>query len=301
MTPSVLDLSHHNDVISWPEVKSAGIKGVILKCTQGTKYVDPTYAERKMAAQAAGLLVGAYHFATNADPTAQADWFLKHANADASTLLALDWENNPDGPDMSIAQAQQFLSCLQDRTARGKQHIVVYGGNVLKEHIASAEAISFFAEYKLWLCQYGPQAHCPPAWQKYWLWQYSETGKINGMAADGHVDLNAFGGEDLDAEWAPSSLPPVSVSQAAASSQQSISALVDSTLAHVEAHRDLLSSSWTYWSARINIKAAVATSAGTLAFAKQYALIICACAVVAVLALELIQYRQRTKQIARTT
>ena len=41
---------------------TTGIVGVIHKATQGTTYVDETYASRRVEALACGLLWGAYHF-----------------------------------------------------------------------------------------------------------------------------------------------------------------------------------------------------------------------------------------------
>ncbi|MDQ3746468.1 MAG: glycoside hydrolase family 25 protein, partial [Acidobacteriota bacterium] len=50
----VIDLSHHNTVTSFQQVKDAGILGVIHKATEGTSFVDPRYTERRTAALAVG-------------------------------------------------------------------------------------------------------------------------------------------------------------------------------------------------------------------------------------------------------
>lgn len=201
--PTVIDISHHNTVVSWEAIKAAGIQAVILKATDGIRYKDPDYPKRRRDAQNAGLLVGAYHFCRNTSVKDQVELFLAYAKPDDTTLLAMDWENNPDGPDMSLAQAREFLTLLMAKTGRKPEHIWIYGGNVLKEQIRHVDDVAFFGRFPLWLCQYGPTARLPKAWQKYGLWQYSETGQIPGMAVDGHVDLNVFGGSDLAAEWAP--------------------------------------------------------------------------------------------------
>lgn len=54
----VLDISHHNDVQSWADIRGAGIVGIIHKATQGTGYADPTCLERALCALNAGLLWG---------------------------------------------------------------------------------------------------------------------------------------------------------------------------------------------------------------------------------------------------
>src|SRR5437879_13829039 len=62
MSDVVIDLYHGNKVsVDFSVIKSAGVAAVILKATQGTGFVDPTFAPRPAQARAAGLLVGAYH------------------------------------------------------------------------------------------------------------------------------------------------------------------------------------------------------------------------------------------------
>lgn len=205
--PCVLDISHHNDVVSWPALKEAGIFGIIHKATEGSGLVDTTYAPRRRQAESAGLRWGAYHFNSGADPKAQADHFLSVAKPDANTLLALDWEDNQRTGTMTPQQARIWLERVMQVTGRPPAGIVIYGGNVLKERITKKDDIAFFGQFPLWLCQYGPTARVPKAWKSYWLWQYSEHGKISGMASDGNVDLNVHGGVDLAAEWAGCTVP----------------------------------------------------------------------------------------------
>lgn len=59
---AVVDLSYWNADVNFKLVKEDGILGVIHKATQGLKYVDPTYTERRKAAEEEGLLWGSYHF-----------------------------------------------------------------------------------------------------------------------------------------------------------------------------------------------------------------------------------------------
>lgn len=95
---------------------------------------------------AAGLLWGAYHFATGDDPIAQVDHFLAAAQPDDTTLLALDVENNPDGTTMTPAGAKAFLAEVTRRTGRP---CVLYCGDYLKEQLAAAPDPAF-AAYPLW-------------------------------------------------------------------------------------------------------------------------------------------------------
>ncbi len=57
-----LDLSHWNAYVDFAQVKGAGYEFVILKATEATGYIDPTFNPRWQAALDAGLIVGPFHF-----------------------------------------------------------------------------------------------------------------------------------------------------------------------------------------------------------------------------------------------
>ncbi len=56
-----IDLSHHNVVNNWSEVK---IDFVILKATEGATYQDPKFKQYLKEAKSHNIKVGAYHFMT---------------------------------------------------------------------------------------------------------------------------------------------------------------------------------------------------------------------------------------------
>jgi lysozyme len=211
----VLDLSHHNcgpsgdpdDTIDFNAIASFGIEGIIHKASQGISVVDRKYAERRSAAVEAGLMWGAYHFATGDDADAQVKHFLDCAQPDGGTLTALDHEPN-GGNELDLAGARAFMESLRDQN--GGRRPVIYSGNLIKEQMAkNGEQNSFFADYRLWLCEYGPNAVLPPAWNKYWLWQFAGDGTnshgivVPGIFAGSKVDMNTWdgSGDDLSAQW----------------------------------------------------------------------------------------------------
>ena len=70
-TNSVIDISHHNCIrLRFDKAAADGIVGVIQKATQGEAYVDATFKRNRTAILEAGLLFGAYHFATGEDGVA---------------------------------------------------------------------------------------------------------------------------------------------------------------------------------------------------------------------------------------
>ncbi len=196
MTPLVIDIYHGNVVRDFAALKAAGILGVIHKCTQGTRYADPLYAARRKIATDVGLLWGAYSFNTGEDVAAQVAEFFSHADPDAQTLMALDFEDNPHSQ-MSLSQAQQFLQIADEKLGR---KLVLYSGNRAKD-LLGGQVDQFLGSHRLWLPQYGAVAKVQASWKKQWLWQYSESGKLPGT--DGAIDLNAYDGtpEQLAEEW----------------------------------------------------------------------------------------------------
>lgn len=221
MVPLVVDLSHHNEVEDWGAVYASGIRAVILKATQGSSFVDPDFAKRRVGALAAGLLVGAYHFADSSDVDAQVAHFLTIVGSDAGTLLALDWEELYDAhgkraraKEMSLAQVKRFLQAIFDETG---QRPILYSGSLIKE-VLNGKADPTLSAHRLWLPQYGLKAVLPPGFTSYWLWQYAADGKgplphnVPGISTP-NIDMNVFGGADLAAEWvhAPSKPAPAPV------------------------------------------------------------------------------------------
>ena len=191
---AVIDISHYNRDPDFTAARQGGIVGVIHKATQGADGVDPTYAANRAQAQAAGLMWGAYHFATGDDPQAQARHFLAVAGADPGTLLALDLEHNPTGSSMSLDQARTFVTAVQQATGR---YPGLYGGSYLKE-LLGGNADPILAQCWFWLAEYGPVPHVPEGWPTWTLWQYTDGAfgpEPHTVAGVGRCDRDLFNGD----------------------------------------------------------------------------------------------------------
>ena len=199
MTPInvVVDLSHFNTVSSFETVKEAGIAGVIHKATQGTSLIDPRYHERKAAALAAGLMWGAYHFGVGEDGAAQAKFFLSVVEPGPTDLLVLDFEMNPSGPGMTLAQAENWVQYVEAQTGRWPG---VYGGSYITELLRGHTGQTPLGFCWFWLAEYGPTPHLPPAWSEWTMWQYTDGKDGLGpysVEGIGNCDRDKFAG-DLD-------------------------------------------------------------------------------------------------------
>ncbi len=197
----VIDLSHYNSSVDFARLKSAGILGVIHKATEGVSFADPMYAARQQSAAAAGLLWGAYHFGTVDDPEAQARFFLERVGNQAS-LIALDYETNPTGASMTLAQARAFVACIHTLTGRWPG---IYGGAYLKQSLdGTRDAV--LSNCWLWLAEYAPAASLPPGWGAWTLWQYTDSAQVAGVGA---CDRSWFNGtaEELAEFWSKGRRP----------------------------------------------------------------------------------------------
>ncbi len=94
-----IDISHWQGTINWTKVAAAGKRFAFMKASESTDFVDNTYATNRQQARAAGLYVGAYHFAqpsTGAgDAIAEADHFIDTAAPASGDLIpVLDLERS---------------------------------------------------------------------------------------------------------------------------------------------------------------------------------------------------------------
>ncbi|MGZ5433017.1 MAG: glycoside hydrolase family 25 protein [Thermoanaerobaculia bacterium] len=203
MIDAVIDISHFNGSPDWTKVRAAGIQGVIHKATQGTTHVDSTFATARKDVPASGLLWGAYHFGTgDTSGTNQAQFFLDTVKPDAHTLCAIDFESNPTGTPMTLAEMLDWIAAVEKATGRAP---VVYGGKSLLFGDIASSPEPALAKCPLWIAQYtsaaAPSAIPPQVWKTWTLWQYTESGTVDGIT--GHVDRERFNGtaDELTAWW----------------------------------------------------------------------------------------------------
>ena len=199
----VVDLYQGDRVQSFKDAADSGIWGITRKATAGATGRDKKYKERRSAAIDARLLWGAYHWGTGVDVTKQVENFLKTAEPDDQTLVALDFED----PRMTLGQARQFMTGVAEKLGR---KAILYSGQLIKEKLGN-RTDAFFGSHRLWLAQYDPDPRVQKSWEKS-LWQYTDrtTGlkpnKVPGLPGDskGNLDCDSYDGTraQLKAEWA---------------------------------------------------------------------------------------------------
>ena len=119
------DYSHWN-LPNWAALVAAGHKFAWLKATEGIDYVDPKYVAHRLAAQAAGLVVGPYHYFRAAwSGTAQTQHFFDNAYND---LLppAIDVERTNNLGFTKAVFAGRLAECVWKTIDLFKRRPVIY-------------------------------------------------------------------------------------------------------------------------------------------------------------------------------
>jgi lysozyme len=174
---------------------------VILKATQGSDWIDATFAKRLAAARAAGLLVGAYHFMDNSAPRLQVEHFL--SVAEGCGVLAIDAEPNGMGRTATIAQAAEAAARLHMATDRAP---LIYVGRYGPDGRGTGFPNGVLSRCPLWLPAYSSRPVCPPGWTTWTLWQHTD-GNVGAdvvpVPGIGRCDRSRFAGTiaELAAWW----------------------------------------------------------------------------------------------------
>ena len=90
---------------------------VIVKATQGTGYVSPTFIKQITQAESLGKLIGVYHYASEGGAMAEADHFLSVVDDYIGrAILVLDWEGDQNPNFKNPEYALAFLDYVKQRT-----------------------------------------------------------------------------------------------------------------------------------------------------------------------------------------
>ena len=169
--------------INWSAAASGGVRAVIIKATEGSTYVSPTYLSSRNAARSAGLAVASYHFLRTTSPAdKQAFWYSFQADPALNERMILDAEPY-QGQTPALSDVMLFINTL--REARSTNPITLYGP---ESYLASIGADKI-PDVDLWVANWTRQPTLP-----YALWQYTQ----NQKAYNGIMDLNVFNGIEAE-------------------------------------------------------------------------------------------------------
>jgi len=197
MNPIVIDISHWQASVDFKKVKDGGTVGVIIKATQGTTSVDPTFIGRRQGAVSAGLLVASYHYLTKGSIAQQMAFYVKTVAPSKGSRLVIDFEDKG----LTIGDLELAVKTLWELAPDCE--VTVYGANGFLGALLKGAKNDTLAKCSLWVASYTTASKPTTAdlngtWPVWSLWQYSQTGSVEGVKGD--CDSNRWNGS-------PDSLP----------------------------------------------------------------------------------------------
>jgi len=199
-----IDISHWQGTINWTKVAAAGKRFAFMKASESTGFVDDTYVTNRAQARAAGLYVGAYHFAqpsTGAgDAIAEADHFINTAAPVSGDLLpVLDLERSGSLSQTALTDwVKAFLARVEERV--GVKAIIYVSPNFWRTYMGDTTWFGANGYDILWVAHWttGVAPIVPGGnWggDGWTFWQYTSDGAVNGIT--GRVDLNRYRGTNF--------------------------------------------------------------------------------------------------------
>ncbi len=188
-----IDVSFYQGDIDWKAVADAGVEFAMIRCgyrgySQGDIFEDEKFQQNMEGALAAGLRVGVYFFSQSVGAHEAAEEALyvldKIKGYDVTMPVAFDWEpmdgGRSDGVDIEALtnSADVFCKVVQDA---GYQPCVYFFRSLAYYDYD----LSQLADYTFWV---GAPGTYPDFYYAHNIWQFSFTGKIDGIQGD--VDLN---------------------------------------------------------------------------------------------------------------
>lgn len=192
-----IDISHHQGKINWDRLHNAMINGspvrfVIIKATEGDKYVDENFEQNFTLAKDNGFIRGAYHYLSLSTPArSQAYFFISKVNLEPGDLPpVLDVEHKPK--DMSVEDFQlEVLTWLHIVENKYQVKPIIYTYYKFKDTYLSDER---FDGYPYWIAHYYvDKMEYRGDWK---FWQHTDAAKLPGI--NGYVDLDIYNGSFYD-------------------------------------------------------------------------------------------------------
>ena len=183
-----IDVSSWQREIDFKKVKNAGIEIVYIKSSEGFTLIDPYFERNYSNAKANGLKVGFYHYLTArsvSDAKKQAEFFVSNiSNKQVDCKLAMDFESFGN---LNTDQINQIgLAFIKEVEYLSGKKTIVYSNTNDARTIFEGE----LTNYPLWLAQYKVSKPSSNDKWNYWAgWQYTSTGRIDGINAYVDIDI----------------------------------------------------------------------------------------------------------------
>jgi lysozyme len=183
-----IDVSHHQKDIDWAKVKywkGNKISFVYIKATEGATYIDKNYQKNFKGAKKNNLLVGSYHyFRTTSSVEDQFENFINNVDNSKQDLIPLvDVEEKRNWNDSEFHKNfQKFLNMVENHYG---QKPMIYTVNSFYNHHLSGK----YKSYHFLIGRYGENSPNMRDKSNWTIWQFSETGKIEGVTKPVDIDV----------------------------------------------------------------------------------------------------------------
>ena len=183
-----IDVARYQQNINWDLVKSGGIDFAIIKAggSDDGFYTDSTYEKNYAGAKAAGMPIGAYYIVgplcvSKEDGIADANRFLKMLEGKTFEYpVYIDLELT--APKNKAGATDAVIGFCETMEQAG-YYCGIYASDV--SGFVDRLDLERLTAYDKWVARYGSK---PQYVKSYGMWQYSSTGKIQGIGPD--VDLD---------------------------------------------------------------------------------------------------------------
>jgi lysozyme len=184
--------------IDWQKAKSAGVRFVIMKTTEGISWKDPVFDLHSKAL--AGLLPrGTFHYwRPQNSATAQAKFYYSVARGlELPPVLDVeDWYKElPKGLEL-VNKVVEMLSAID--AAFGRSAILYTSPNIIQYYMGLKNLTgSPLLMRKLWIANYEVDKPDIKPWGRWTFWQHTEQGPAAkyGINEAGFVDLDLYNGD----------------------------------------------------------------------------------------------------------
>ncbi len=181
-----VDVSSYQGKVKWSTWTKKDKDFAYVKATEGTSYRNPYFKTQYGGAASAGMIRGAYHFASPSGKAGylQARYFVKNGggwSADGKTLPGvLDIEYNPYGSTCYGVSKKNMVKWVTSFTSEYKKltgkDAVIYTTTDWWTR-CTGNSSSFAKTNPLWIARYGTKTPgtLPKGWASATFWQYTST------------------------------------------------------------------------------------------------------------------------------
>lgn len=183
-----IDVSHHQKQINWKKVKTwqgHKINFVYVKATEGTTYKDNTYKFNFYEAKKNHLLVGSYHYfrTTSAVKTQFKNFVSVVKKQDQDLIPLIDVEEIGRFTTKQFNDSLKLFIQLIEKEYNRKP--MIYTVNSFYNRYLAGK----YTKYHFLIGRYGKNAPFMKDHSNWTIWQFSESGRIDGISKAVDIDV----------------------------------------------------------------------------------------------------------------